>query len=61
VPCQLLKPDYSWLVIQTFSTRDVLQFGVVTENLCGKAKASPEPGELVIFVRPLTFWEKMKQ
>lgn len=61
VLCRSPKPDYSWLSIQTFSTRDVLQSGMVTANVCGHAKASPEPGELVVFVRPLTFWEKMKQ
>lgn len=61
VLCQFPKPDYSWLSIQTFSTRDVLRSGVVTANVCGHAKASPEPGELVVFVRPLTFWEKFKQ
>jgi hypothetical protein len=27
---------------------------------CGKATASPKSGELVIFARPLSFWEKMR-
>jgi len=61
VSCQPNKPDYSWLLIQSFSTPEVLRSGVVTANACGKAKASPQPGELIIFVRPLTFWEKLKQ
>jgi hypothetical protein len=61
VLCQTNKPDYSWLSIEQFSTKEVLRSGVVTANVCGKAKASAEPGELTIFVRPLTFWEKMKQ
>lgn len=61
VSCQPNKPDYSWLLIQSFSTADVLRSGVVTANACGKAKASQQPGELVMFVRPLTFWEKLKQ
>jgi hypothetical protein len=33
----------------------------LTDNDCGKATASPKPGELIIFVRPLTWWEKLKQ
>lgn len=53
--------NYSWLAIQKFSTKDVLQSGVVTQNVCGKATASPEPGEVILFVRPLNFWEKWKQ
>lgn len=61
VSCQPHRPDYSWLSSQEFSTRDVLRSGVVTANACGSAKASPEPGELIVFVRPLTFWEKLKQ
>jgi len=61
VSCQPNRPDYSWLLIQSFSTSDVLRSGVVTVNACGKANASPQPGELILFVRPLTFWEKLKQ
>lgn len=60
VSCQPHTPDYSWLSIQTFSTPEVLRSGIVTANVCGKAKASPEPGELILFVRPLTWWEAMK-
>lgn len=61
VSCQLRTADYSWLAVRGFSTKEILQSGVVTANTCGKAKASPKPGELVIFVRPLTWWEKLKQ
>ena len=52
--CQLRKPDDSWLAMTDFSTKKVLEEGIVTANTCGKATASPKPGELVIFVRPLT-------
>lgn len=38
----------------------VLQHGVVTANYCGNTTASPQPGEIIIFVRPLTWWEKLK-
>jgi hypothetical protein len=60
VLCQPHGSSYSWLAFMTFSTQKVLQSGVVTPNVCGKAMASPEPGEVIIFVRPLTFWEKLK-
>jgi hypothetical protein len=61
VLCQLRSPDYSWLAMANFSTEEVLQHGIATANTCGKATASPKPGELTIFVRPLTWWEKLKQ
>ncbi len=61
VICAQRKPDYSWLAIVKFPTRKVLQFGVVTRDTCGKATASPEPGQITLFVRPLTWWEKMKE
>lgn len=61
VLCELRKSDYSWLFIMTFPTQKVLEQGIVTANTCGKATASPKPGEVVIFVRPLTWWEKLKQ
>jgi hypothetical protein len=52
--------DYSWLKTAAFSKKKILESGIVMPNACGKAKASPEPGEVIIFVRPLTWWEKFK-
>jgi hypothetical protein len=60
VLCENRKSDYSWLAIRTFSAVEVLQHGIVTANACGKATASPESGQVTIFVRPLTWWEKFK-
>lgn len=51
----------SWLARSNFSTEEVLQHGIVTPNTCGKATASPRPKEVVLFVRPLTWWEKLKK
>jgi hypothetical protein len=59
--CQPRTPDYSWLAKADFSMEEVLQHGVATTNTCGKATASPKPGEVILFVRPLSWWEKMKQ
>jgi hypothetical protein len=61
VLCQPKATDYSWLAMRNFSTKQVLAEGVVTANACGKHTASARPGEVIIFVRPLNFWEKLKQ
>lgn len=60
VLCQPRTPDYSWLAMVDFSTKDVLQSGIVTANTCGRIKGSPKAGEVILFVRPLSFWEKLK-
>jgi hypothetical protein len=44
-----------------FSTEEVLQHGAVTANNCGKATASPQPGHLILFVRPPTQREAGRQ
>jgi hypothetical protein len=61
VLCQPRRPDYSWLALSSFSTEEVLQHGIVTLNSCGKSTASPKPGEIVLYVRPLNWWERLKQ
>ena len=48
---------YSWLASKELSTRDLLQHGYVSPNTCGKASTPAEPGQVVLFVKPLTFWE----
>ncbi len=44
-----------------YSIRKILRTGVVAANTCGKARAKPEPGELIFFERPRTFWEKLTE
>jgi hypothetical protein len=61
VLCQSPKADYSWLRIMTYPIHRVLEQGIVTANYCGKATAAPRPGEVTIFVRPLTWWERLKE
>ena len=60
VLCQPGTPDYSWLAIRHISTKQVVGQGVVTPNACGMATASQTPGEITVFVRPLSWWEKFK-
>ena len=48
----------------TFATSDVLEHGMVALNKCdlkGKrtGKISAKPGEVILFARPLRFWERM--
>jgi hypothetical protein len=52
VLCRSAKSDRSWLAIVNFPTQQVLERGIVTANLCGKATALQHPGEVTVFVRP---------
>jgi hypothetical protein len=61
VLCQVTQQKYSWLKVTTYPTAEWARIGLVTANTCGKAVASPEPRVLTIFVRPLTFWERLSQ
>jgi len=61
VLCQPQGTEYSWLALKNFPTEQILADGVVTPNACGKHTARREPGELIVFVRPLSFWDKFKQ
>lgn len=53
--------NYSWLRPEKFSTKEVLSRGYVSPNTCGKSTDSPRPGQVILFVRPLTWREKLKQ
>ena len=41
-----------------YSLDEILSKGIVGENVCGKAAASPTPGVLILFFRPMTFHER---
>ena len=53
--------NYSWLRSESFSTQEILSHGYASPNTCGKVTISPQPGQVILFVRPLTLWEKLKQ
>jgi len=55
--CQPHMPNTNRHLIQNIPTKQVVDQGVVTPNTCGKLTASPRPGELIIFIRPYSFWE----
>jgi hypothetical protein len=54
----LPRQEYSSLAITGVSTRQLMQKGIVMPNTCGKTSALPKPGELTVFVRKFTWWEK---
>src|ERR1035437_2527933 len=37
----------------------IVALGLVTKNNCSRRTATAKPGELVIFIRPATWWEKV--
>ena len=59
--CGPAGTNYSWLRLKTLTTKDVFNHGYASSNTCGKTTVSPLPGKIVLFVRPLTLWEKLKQ
>jgi hypothetical protein len=64
VPCVLCGSggsNYSWLGLLNFSTKEILSHGYASSNTCGKVTVSPQFGQVILFVRPLTWWEKLKQ
>ena len=61
VLCGSGEGNHPWLELKNFNTKEVLDHGYASVNTCGKVTASPQPGQVVLFVRPLTFLEKMKQ
>lgn len=58
VLCGSGKGKHTPLELKSFSTKKVLDHGYASENTCVKVTASPQPGQIVLFVRPLTFMEK---
>ena len=41
-------------------TSEVLQHGFASANTCGNFTVSPQPGQVILFVRPRTFHEKVQ-
>jgi len=62
---ELTKPDALPAVIKevvpSYPIKKILESGVAAGNTCGRFRAEAKPGELVLFVRPLSFLERLKQ
>ena len=52
-------PEARWKEMDPISTKEVLQKGFVSANTCGKVTRSPQPGQVLLFVRPRNFREKV--
>jgi hypothetical protein len=61
VLCGAGEGSHSPVDLRNFSSKEVLDHGYTSGNTCGKVTATPQPGQVILFVRPLTFLEKMKQ
>ena len=61
VLCQAPPLAAPGLTMTDFQTRQLIRDGIVTPNTCGKSTVSLRRGELAIFVRSLSFWERLKQ
>jgi hypothetical protein len=48
-------------VMPSYKIKKILESGVSSANTCGKFKVEAKPGELVLFVRPRGFLERLKQ
>ncbi len=48
-------------LVPAYSIKEILQSGIASANNCGKVRATAKPGELIFFVRPRSFWEKMRE
>jgi hypothetical protein len=53
-------PDLFGKLMPSYSIKRILELGVSSANTCGKIRAQARPGELVLFVRPMSRWERLK-
>jgi len=44
-----------------YQVREILDTGIVAGNVCGTFRGEPQPGELVLFVRPAHWWEAIRR
>jgi hypothetical protein len=46
----------------SFAVDDILRTGVIAPNTCNRHLGlAPHPGQLIFFLRPLTWWEELKK
>jgi len=55
------KPKFIRKIPPSYPIKEILESGISASNTCGKFRAKPKPGELIFFVRPRGFWEKMRE
>ena len=64
-PVERTKPDALPGVIKevvpSYPIKKILESGVAAGNTCGKFRVTAKPGDLIFFVRPRGFLERLKQ
>lgn len=61
VPGQPITSDSLKELMPSYSIDRIVKTGLTASNTCGRFRIKAIPGELVLFVRPVTWLEKMKQ
>ncbi len=61
VPGQPVTSDLPGQMMPSYSIRTILESGLTSSNDCGKFRTKAKPGELIFFVRPLTWLERMRR
>jgi hypothetical protein len=60
-PGEPLTKDTIPSMIPSYSVRAIRESGVFAGNSCSGLRVKAKPGELTLFVRPIHWWEKVKQ
>jgi hypothetical protein len=61
VPGDAANRDLMKQVMPSYPIKKVLESGLAAGNACGKFRVEAKPGELIFFVRPPTWLEKLKR
>jgi hypothetical protein len=61
VPGQPVTSDLPGQMMPSYSIKAILESGITGSNTCGKFREKAKPGELIFFVRPLTWSERMRR
>ena len=59
VDCRTIGDPFAGEKVR-YSIDEILERGIVTENVCGKTRAKPIPGTLILYVRSRTWKEIME-
>jgi len=54
-------PVNSLTTMPAYRIAKILESGISAGNSCGKFRVDAKPGELILFMRPLHWWERMKR
>ena len=57
--CRTVKKSDRTKLSTAYSTEQIIARGSVSENDCSNRTIAPAPGELILFVRPQHWWERM--